>query len=500
MNTDEIANRHLLAVDGLQVSPRVEEQRIRIVVAESWASSHAGQLLTSCLVNLLCRQVKLVRHIEVIAPEGPVLIKLPCEDFASRFPTCLEDLATWAVSGAVSLTTQQFGVVDHTVFVGEAPQETDQSSGIITIGNGWKAWLGEVSHARSNVVPTSPNPLGPFLGAALAAGEVFKRCRGIRRGRFLSGDGYSLWSGASSQNWIDLEDGPEITKATIPSIHVVGAGAVGNALGYIISNLGLAEAYLVLIDDDHYDGTNLNRCLLAGTKDLSERKVFAIARALKAGGIESFPFPGTIKSYAADTRTGLRPDVADEVDNLVFSTVVSCVDKGASRQDVQGLRPHLLLGGSTLNLQAKSNLYGRRSGSACLACFNPAEKDGEKIRAVEDQLRKMPAEERKVYLIAQGLDVIAIEEYLAGARCGGFGEAALRGFVTRPPSEFSVGFVSLGAGLLLASSLLRSTVFQKIAPARGEMNTLNFLNGGFMDAGLAADDSCELACQAQFAV
>jgi hypothetical protein len=155
MNTEEIANRHLLAVDGLQISPRTEEQRIRIVVADGWASSHAGQLLTSCLVNLLCRQVKLVRHIEVIAPEGPVLIKLPCGDPASRFPTCLEDLATWAVSGAVSLTTQQFGTVDHTVFVGEAPQETDQNSGIVTIGNGWKAWLGEVSHARPNVVPTS---------------------------------------------------------------------------------------------------------------------------------------------------------------------------------------------------------------------------------------------------------------------------------------------------------------------------------------------------------
>jgi hypothetical protein len=225
----------------------------------------------------------------------------------------------------------------------------------------------------------------------------------------------------------------------------VGAGAVGNALAYIISNLGLVEAYLVLIDDDYYDGTNLNRCLLAGAKDLGERKVFAIARTLKAIGIESFPFSGTIKSYAADTRPGLRPDVADEVDNLVFSTVISCVDKGASRQDVQGLRPHLLLGGSTLNLQAKSNLYSRRPGTACLACFNPAERDGEKIRAIEDQLRKMPAGERKVYLIAHGLDVIAIEEYLAGARCGGFGEAALRNFVTRPPSEFSVGFVSLVA-------------------------------------------------------
>jgi len=112
----------------------------------------------------------------------------------------------------------------------------------------------------------------------------------------------------------------------------------------------------------------------------------------------------------------------------------------------------------------------------------------------------MPAKERRVYLIAHGLDAISVEEYLAGAGCGGFGEAALRDFVTRPPAEFSAGFVSLGAGLLLASSLLRSTVFERIAPARDDMNTLNFLNGGFIDAGLAADDSCELACQAHLLV
>ena len=48
MKTDEIANRHLLAADGLQKVLQAEGQRIRIVVAERWASSFAGQLLTSC--------------------------------------------------------------------------------------------------------------------------------------------------------------------------------------------------------------------------------------------------------------------------------------------------------------------------------------------------------------------------------------------------------------------------------------------------------------------
>jgi hypothetical protein len=252
-----------------------------------------------------------------------------------------------------------------------------------------------------------------------------------------------------------------------------------------------------LIDDDHYDDTNLNRCLLAGWLDIEQHKVHAIERALKAGGIEAFSFPGTIKSYVTDLRAGLRADVARQVDDLIFSVVTSCVDKGAARQDVQGLHPNLLLGGSTLSLQAKSNLYSGRPGAACLACFNPVEKDGEKIRALENQLHKMPTRERGEFLTSHGLDVRSIEEYLSGAQCGGLGEAALRDYVVRPPAEFSAGFVSLGAGLLLASALLKNTIFSANPSARHDMTTLNFLNGGLGGYWLGADDNCQLNCQAK---
>lgn len=497
MKTDEIAKRHLLAADGLQKVLQAEEQSIRIVVTERWASSYAGQLLMSCLVNLLCRQVKLVRRIEVLAPESPALFKLPCGDSANRFPACLETLTAWAVNGAVPVTTSHTAaVVDYTIFVGEAPHEPCQGHSLVALGDGWRAWVGDPSNAKPAVLPASRNPLGPFLAAALAAGEIFKHSRGIRRGRFLSGDGYSLWSGASSQNWMDLHEGPEVSGAVLPPTHIVGAGAVGNALAYIIANLGLVEGYLVVIDDDNYDDTNLNRCLLAGWLDIEQRKVYAIERTLKVAGIAAFPFPRTIKSYVTDMRVGLRADIDHQVNDLLFPVVASCVDKGVARQDVQGLHPHLLLGGSTLNLQAKSNLYSGRLWAACLACFNPVEKDGEKIHALETQLRKMPTQERGEFLTAHGLDAGSIEEYLSGAQCGGLGEAALRDYVVRPPAEFSAGFVSLGAGLLLASTLLRNTTFSADSPVRGDMTTLNFLNGGLGDSWLGADDNCELNCQA----
>ncbi len=101
----------------------------------------------------------------------------------------------------------------------------------------------------------------PFLAAALAAGEIFKRSPSLRRGRFLSADGYSLWSGGTSSEWNALVDGPAVSGIRLPPTHVVGAGAVANALGIILANLELSSAYLILIDDDKYGKTNPNRCL-----------------------------------------------------------------------------------------------------------------------------------------------------------------------------------------------------------------------------------------------
>ena len=229
----------------------------------------------------------------------------------------------------------------------------------------------------------------------------------------------------------------------------------------------------------------------SASTSFDQPKVDAIARALRAAGIEVFPFNGTIRSYVTNARIGLRSDVARRVDDLNFDVVASCVDKGISRQDIQGLEPHLLFGGSTLDLQAKANWYAGRLGSACLACFNPAEPNGEKVRALESQLRTMPADERGRFLTERGLDAQAVNEYLAGARCGGLGETALKDFATQLPPEFSTGFVSLGAGLLLAAVLLRGTVFSASAPPCRDMCTLNFRNGGFADAGRGADDACE---------
>ena len=493
-----IADRHSLKADGLRDSLRGQAQNVRIILDEVWAGSVAGQLLVSCLVNLLVRQVRVVGSVEVISPRAPRLVLMPYVGASNQFPECLTPMGKWAVNGAVAVRHEESSAaVDFTVVIGDLTDHDHRigDQAICALGCGWVAWVGDQRRAPQGVRPTSACPLGPFLAAALVAGEIFKRGRGLIRGRFLDADGYSLWTGCKSSNWNALHQGPETGGVCLPPIHIAGAGAVGNAFAYTIANLGVTDAYLIPIDDDHYDETNLNRCLLAGWIDLNDKKVRAMDVALKRAGIGSFQFEGSVSDYVSKERIGLRGDVAQEVKNLHFGIVASCVDKGTSRQDIQGLIPALLVGASTLDLRASSNLYNAYPGSACLACFNPKEKDGDRIRELEAMLRKMSPDIRVNFLQENGLDAIAINEYLSGARCGSVGEAAIKSFATKVPAQFSAGFVSLGAGLLLTATLLRQTVFAGQAPAIKVMTALNFLNGGLLDSGFGADHSCELGCR-----
>jgi hypothetical protein len=493
----DIGDRHSLPADGLADVARRESQSIRIVMSEAWANSRAGQLLASSLVNLLCRQPGLIASIEIVAAAGPFLIRLPNGQAVDQeFPGCLGALVQWAVKDKIIFSSRRTERhADHTIAIGEGCAVAADQNALFVIGTGWRAWIGRPERAPQGILPRCRNPLGPFLAAALAAGEIFKASRGILRGRLLEGEGFSLWSGESGEDWDKLQDGPEVAGLRLGAFHLIGAGAVGNDLAYILANMEPGAGYAAVIDDDAYDGTSLNRCLLAGWQDVEHPKVDPVAAVLRSGGIGAFPFPGTIKDYLNGDRTDLYADLAREVEDLAFDIVVSCVDRGVSRQDIQGLGPTMLMGASTLGLSARANFYPVRAGAACLACFNPAERDGEKIRALEKQLREMPREERVAFLEGKGIDAQAVEKWLADPRCGGLGEAAVRDLATRTPSEFSVGFVSLGAALLLGSMLLRETVLASAKPKRGDMNALNFLNGRVMDSFLAPDDACQWECQ-----
>jgi len=494
-----IGSRHLMPSTYLKDAADSTASTVHIIVSADWATSTAGQLLTSCLVNLLCRQDKIVTAIYVEAADSALVIKLPSGSTSLGFPACLEGLGEWAVGNAVPVLTQiKPTTADHIVIIGETVACSQAIAGhkIYAYGDGWLAWVGSQMNIACPIFPQSHNPLGPFLAAALVSSEIFKLNRGTLRGAYLASNGFSLWTGKTSGVWGDLENGPELVgcQLNIDALHIIGMGAVGNDLAYVISNVNLKDPYIIAIDHDSYDETNLNRCLLAGRVDIGARKVDTIETVLKNHDIPVYPFFGTIRDYIVGSKINLRSDVRSKVDNFAFDAIASCVDRGSSRQDIQSLWPTFLAGGSTLDLTAKSNSYNVWPGAMCLACFNPAEQDGEEIRAVENKLRQMTQSQRHEFAIQNGLPSAAIEEYIQDKKCGTLGETALKDFATKPNPEFSVGFVSLGAALLLSATIFKQLIPEISSSPVADQVTLNFLNGGFMETGMGFDKNCELKC------
>jgi hypothetical protein len=380
---------------------------------------------------------------------------------------------------------------DFTVVVGCPDQcEVDlPGNALCVIGSGWRAWVGELLSTPCSIVPDKSDPMGPFLAATFAAGEVFKMARGATKGVRIKAQGYSLWSRTTTAEWNELEEGPSIFGRLLPSMHIVGAGAVGHALVYTLVAANMRDSCLIVIDDDIYDSTNLNRCVLAGLGEVGGKKVFALQKYAAYQPLTVIPFTSSVQDYLTASKSRLPDDLARLAQSYQFPIVVSCVDKNVARHSIQGLDPNIIFGASTLGMKSRSNVYDVKARTACLACHNPPENDGEKVRTLESALRAMEKDERKSYLEAQGLGIDAIEHYLESPECGMAGESILREHAVAV-REFSVGFVSLSAGVLLACDLFRRLLLSETCTDHQTMTSISFLNAKMGTSALSVDPNC----------
>lgn len=492
MTSEEISDRHLRAVDGLAPVSAKVEFRVRIL-SRSAVTTVAGQHLAICLVNLLCRMTDLVSAIDIDVPIAKTLVASPNAVPGHDLAEAMRSLVAWATGDEITVdVTPGDRRADICLCIGDDVRAERGAISLHALADGWRAWVGTVDRLPKDPTAfTATNPLGAFFAASILAGEVFKRTRGITRGRFIEEFAYSLWSGETG-NWAELKDGPPIAELSLPPLYVVGAGAVGQGLINLIGASAFGSSYLVTIDDDIHDITNFNRCFVAGVGDKGDPKIDAVTRYRGLTGIGGIEFRGTISAYVRSVKPGLRSDLAEREARDVFNCVVSCVDKGSSRQDIQGLWPNILVGGSTLGLSAKTIVYDLANATPCLACHNPPEKDGERLRKIEQHVRAMSAQEQREFLAGIS-DIDEVLDYLAGSsRCGSVGEASLRAFATQADREFSVSFVSMAASVLVASRLFARLLFGRHAHESelAPMTSLAFLNGSIDHARTSIDSQC----------
>jgi molybdopterin/thiamine biosynthesis adenylyltransferase len=201
----------------------------------------------------------------------------------------------------------------------------------------------------------------------------------------------------------------------------------------------------VVVADADVEGvtlTNLNRGVLFTRADINTSKAHAAATAA-AGSIRWEAHQGRFEEVES------APEI-----------LVSAVDTNRSRSALQDRYPARILSGSTRDLRAEVLRVGPPGVGACLRCYDvpePAMPDAEVRRRALD-----PADGGStINLLAAegGLTPGEMTAMLGRPVCDEVGERTLRRLremLDTDVPQFSVGFTSLTAGILLAAETVKT--------------------------------------------
>lgn len=319
-----------------------------------------------------------------------------------------------------------------------------------------------------DLIGEDEHPVGAYVAASLCAGEIFKFIRGMRNdyGAFA----HQLWLDAAFLRMsieTPVSRGPLLpADLRLLSAVVAGIGAVGNGMLHTLYPLTHLGGELTLIDGDRkgIDVTNLNRYVLFGLTDAAALKASTASGLFTGSQLIMHPVDEYWQSWYS--RKADRP----------LDLVISAVDKNSARHAIQNAYPRLVLGASTNEMRAQVNLYDLLHGGLCLRCRNPVEE------AVPDDvmiahLRRLSPKERLIEAERAGIDPSTLEAFLSDPHehCGMISGETLQRFAGEDrQEEWSVGFVSLLSGVLLAAEYLKLSLDPGQVALDAQHNTFKF--------------------------
>jgi hypothetical protein len=197
--------------------------------------------------------------------------------------------------------------------------------------------------------------------AAALTAEVFKTIMGLKPGAYRRLDRLDFCP-------VTLTADPGAVTTTItelPSLALVGAGAVGTAIAATLDALG-STGQIIVTDPETYDAPNVTTYSLGNRTDARNQipKVDLLARELtRTGRFDILPLRGT----AQDLITGI------DQGKLPWPTVVlSGVDSIAARHETQRIHANLTLDGSTGGHAGTTlALHEALPTGPCLRCYYP---------------------------------------------------------------------------------------------------------------------------------
>ncbi len=304
-------------------------------------------------------------------------------------------------------------------------------------------WTGAVGPGALEVprFEGAQNPFGPYVAACLAAAEVYMLAR-VRNHR-LQPISLNAWTLARVTDRLSEAATFDHSEPIVELDHVLaGTGAVGTALLLSLWAYPNASGIVRAADADEkgIDDTNLNRCVPFRWTDLDRPK--AVVAAERLSGPHGLIIEPTI----------------GRAENLVGTTthLISAVDTPEARQALQDRYPVSTVQASTSGLRLEVLRVDPSAGTACLRCFNPPQ-EAMSDTEVRSTVAAMDEAAIAAHAAALGTDPSRVREWGRVGGCGQIGDALLDRL--RPSdggvAQFSVGFMSVLAGVVLAAQVIK---------------------------------------------
>jgi molybdopterin/thiamine biosynthesis adenylyltransferase len=238
--------------------------------------------------------------------------------------------------------------------------------------NGWVARVSSGDKELSAQCDLA-NPIGALGAACLGVGEVFKRLIRLKaaRGELLNGFSFSLRTYQSS----DSGFGPPLPQELPGDLLIVGAGAIGNGLIHLVSQLPFTRR-ITLIDSQKYGIENLGTCILIGPEDLEKPKAVLLTEYLKEAGRDAKAFPISFEQYVRDLDA--QPAI-----------VINGLDNIDVRHEVQRyLWPDVVIDGAIGDFTCQVSRHPWPDDIACLICLfrKPEGTRAEEVQSAETGL------------------------------------------------------------------------------------------------------------------
>lgn len=436
-------------------SLRDSSGRVLIRANPEYAATSAGHHVLQMLANLLARQYGVVKEILVDVPScavRPDTFLLGPDAKGGLSAVVLNLIATVGgeeISGAPRENDEQAEVE---ILVGPGEPSPSTQVTVSVTADGWKFFCSTKGQAPATRGGSS-NPNGPYIAACFAASSVFKFYFQTEPAIHIAG---SLWDLVEGE-WSELGHGQE-PRAKLPApVYMIGAGAVGTACAFTLAAMQEIEGTLIPIDPQSSDETSRNRLISCAYNETEVPKVDLLKTLFRTSQIDVFPYEGRWPDYTADGDRKTPHEIREIERNDRYEWVLSCVDKHIHRRAIAKYLPRNVIGGSTNGTTALIAHYAIESSFPCLGCYHPVPASiptGE----LREMLVGMSLEQRLEWYRrydASVESIDAMELYLKDPDCGTLGEAELAKLGLEGETDWSVGFVSVASGVILAAQLIR---------------------------------------------